>query len=69
MTQTWDQKSTCFQMRGAVIVATEDEAGTHRATAAGGSVTINFDYLLLSRDLVDVVNRPTIVDEFSIIAT
>ena len=43
-------KSMWFQMVGAVLAATEDEAGTSRADVAGGSVTQNYDYLLVSRD-------------------
>ena len=47
-----------------VIVAREDEAGTHRANLAGGTLTRHFDYILVSLDLVDVVSRPTSADEF-----
>ena len=47
-----------------MIVETQGEAGTHRANAAGGSVTRNCDYFLVNGDLVDVVSRPTVVDGF-----
>ena len=47
-----------------MIVATEDEASTCRAEVSGGSVTINYDYFLVNRDLVEALNRLTIVDEF-----
>ena len=56
-------KSQWFHMMVAVMVATEDEAGTYRAAVAGGSVEKN-DYSSVSRDLVEIGSRPTIVDEF-----
>ena len=46
------------------IVATEDEANTHRANIAGGLVSENYDFVLVSRDPVDVLNMPTIIVEF-----
>ena len=39
-------------------------AGTHRTSTAGGFVTSNHDYFLVSRDLVEAVRKPKIWDEF-----
>ena len=52
-------KNEWFQMLGAVIAATEDEADTCRANMTRSTVTRHCDYLL-----VEVVSRPTIIDEF-----
>ena len=51
-------------MLGAMIVATEDEASTHRANVPGGSVTRKYGDFFVSRDLEDVISKPTIIDEF-----
>ena len=48
---------------GSSARATADDAGTSRAHFAGGSVTQNEDCFLVSRGLVDVVSRPTSVDQ------
>ena len=39
-------------------------AGTHRTNTAGGFVTSNHDYFLVSRDLAEAVRKPKIWDEF-----
>ena len=52
-------------MMGAVIVATEDEAGANTANVAGGCVTNDNDQFLASRDSVDFVSRLATVDELS----
>ena len=58
--------SVSFHMLGVLIIAPKDEADTYSANVAGGSVTINHDlFSLVSRGFVDVVSRPTVVDEFA----
>ena len=59
----YEQQNTLwFPTLGAVIVVTEDEAGTYRANVAEGFAANNYDHFLVSRDLVDVI--PSILDDF-----
>ena len=48
-------KNTWFPKLGAVVMATEDEAGTCTTSVGGGYVTINYDSFSVSRDLVSSV--------------
>ena len=45
-------------------MATEEEASNYKADVAGNSVRRNYDCVLVSWDLVDVVSKATSTDEF-----